>query len=70
MNKIYIFSITVIDNFDLAATPLNVRVTMCGNCSDHGHCIYNETVFLTTFFEYAKCVCKPGWTGWLFIKYI
>ncbi|KAJ8307328.1 hypothetical protein KUTeg_015412 [Tegillarca granosa] len=57
-------SITVIDNSGLAATPLDIQVTMCGNCSNHGYCMFNETVPKTTLFEYAKCVCEQGWTGY------
>ncbi|KAJ8307331.1 hypothetical protein KUTeg_015415 [Tegillarca granosa] len=35
---------------------------MCGNCSNHGYCMFNESVPQTTLFEYAICVCEQGWT--------
>lgn len=65
-------SLTPVDVSFIATDPsgavsslLQVTVTVCSGCSQHGFCDFSSHVLLGngTIFQKADCMCGIGWTG-------
>lgn len=65
-HEFYFDSVTVVDEHNLTAEPIEVHVVLCSGCTNQGTCDYNTIRNQTyEYFKIAACNCNIGFTGML-----
>lgn len=60
------FSMTAIDDHGVEASPLDIVIVLCSDCSGRGNCNFTTIqISETEQFKRVSCDCRTGYTGFL-----